>query len=93
MFRKVDILLGVRSREIESAFLFGALRRYLTEVGRSDLIPHVTSIRVVGNRITVKTRRTIINAELGMFREGITELFSPLMKQWGKGTSIVVIFR
>jgi hypothetical protein len=77
--QKIDIsirernpLYHDRSRDIETALAWNAVKKTLTEAGRDDLFTYIKSVKVTEKYITINTVKPVINSELRLiFQESL----------------------
>jgi hypothetical protein len=61
-----------RSRDIETALAWNAVKKTLIEAGREELFEHIQSIRLTEKYMIITTGRQIVNAEIRLYAEKIT---------------------
>lgn len=53
-----------RSRDIETALAWNAIKKALHEAGREDLFGYIKSVKIAQKYITIRTEKPIVNEEL-----------------------------
>lgn len=56
-----------RDHDMETALAWNAVKKTLTELGRSDLYEYIESIKVTEKNIIITTHRPIVNAEMRQY--------------------------
>lgn len=62
--REKNPLYHDRSRDIETALAWNAVKKALHEAGRDELFPYIQSVKVTEKYITLKTSKPLVIAEL-----------------------------
>lgn len=59
---------------IISSLIFSKLKNFLNEKNKPELFPYISSIKNTNGIVFIKTSKPIVNAELKLFYEEITEI-------------------
>jgi organic radical activating enzyme len=66
-----------RSRDMEVALIWNALKKSLICVGREELFPYIKSVKVTEKSIIISTGKPLINQELSLLMKDIREVMLP----------------
>lgn len=62
-----------KSRDMETAIAWNAVKKTLAEVGREELFGYIKSIKLTEKNIVITTGKPVANAELKIYREKLLE--------------------
>ena len=62
-----------KSRDMETAIAWNAVKKTLVEVGREELYSYIKSVKLTDKNIVISTGKPIVNAELKIYREELVE--------------------
>ncbi|MDD2916712.1 MAG: hypothetical protein PHH70_02615 [Candidatus Gracilibacteria bacterium] len=68
---------------IVSSLAWNAVRDCLTKTGKGELVEHIESVKVTPTRITIKTGKPIVNAELTNHKEALKIRIDESFKTFG----------
>lgn len=60
-----------KSRDMETAIAWNAVKKTLQWEGREDLFDYIKSVKLTDKNIVISTTKPIVNAELKIYREQI----------------------
>jgi len=62
-----------KSRDMETAIAWNAVKKTLTELGREELFGYIKSVKLTEKNIVISTGKPVANAELKIYREQLLE--------------------
>jgi len=82
------------SEIIISSLIFSKLKNFLTEKNKSELFPYISSIKNNNWIVFIKTSKPIVNAELKLFYEEITNIIKEAFATfWIEYKEVKVVFK
>jgi len=62
-----------KSRDMETAIAWNAVKKTLAEVGREELFGYIKSVKLTEKNVVITTGKPVANAELKIYREQLLE--------------------
>lgn len=82
------------SEMIITSVIFAKLKNFLTEKDKLELFEYIKVIKNNNWIITIKTTKPIVNSELKLFQEEISELIKNVFESfWVRYKEVKVVFR
>ncbi|MCK9272645.1 hypothetical protein M0P65_03805 [Candidatus Gracilibacteria bacterium] len=82
------------SEIIISSLIFSKLKKFLTEKNKLELFPYISSIKNNNGIVFIKTSKPIVNAELKLFYEEITNIIKDAFATFGiEYKEVKVVFK
>lgn len=72
-----------KSRDIETAVAYNAIKKTLESEWRIELFDYIKSVKLTDKDITITTRKPIANAELKLYREKIIKSVNEWLNRIG----------
>lgn len=72
-----------KSRDMETALAYNAIKKVLQSEWREELFGYIKSVKLTDKNIVITTGKPIVNAEIKMYREKILDSVNkPLEQMW-----------
>lgn len=82
-----------KTRDIETALAWNAVRKTLENMGRIELVEYIKSVKISEKYITIFTEKPIVNSELKIYTEDILSRLNTSLESIGSIKKIGVRMR
>lgn len=69
-----------KSRDMETALAYNAIKKVLQSEWREELFAYIKSVKLTDKNIVITTGKPVANAELKMYRERILESVNEILR-------------